>query len=101
MWKSPQGYLYEKEAIYESLLHQKAEIAKKQQAYSGQKAKIEVCSSFSSTSSSPPLNTSLFDAPLQKDKTDKEQETKQAEVDRFVQNETSVSGTRVGGAGMK
>jgi len=38
----PQGYLYEKEAIYENLLHQKAEIARKLQAFSDQKLKQDV-----------------------------------------------------------
>ena len=86
--------MYEKEAIYESLLHQKADIARRQQAYSDQKAKLEVCSFCSVLFF---FSKKLWS--LQKDKVDKVQEEKQAEIDRFVQNETNVAGTRVASVG--
>jgi len=67
---TPHGYLYEREAIYESLLHQKAEIARKQKLYDEQKKKSE------------------------EEKKAKEEEAKLAEVEKFVRNETSVSGSK-------
>ena len=38
----PQGYLYDKEAILEYILHQKREIARKMKEYERQKNKIQV-----------------------------------------------------------